>query len=37
MKKLNWGWRIALLYGGFVVFILIMVFKTTTVHDDLVS
>lgn len=37
MKKLNWGWRIALLYGGFVVFILIMVFKTTTVHDDLVT
>lgn len=37
MKKLNWGWRISILYSGFVVFMLFMVFKTTTVKDDLVT
>ncbi len=37
MKKLNWGWGIVLLYSGFVAFMLLMVFKTTTVKDDLVT
>lgn len=37
MKKLNWGWRISILYSGFVVFMLFMAFKTTTVKDDLVT
>lgn len=37
MKNLNWGWRIVILYGGFVVFMLVMVYKTTTVKDALVS
>ncbi len=37
MKNLNWGWRIVILYGGFVLLILFLVYKTTTVKDDLVS
>lgn len=37
MKKLNWGWRIALLYGGFVLLMLFLVYKTSTVKDDLVT
>mgnify|MGYP003351831803 CR=1 FL=1 len=37
MKNINWGWRIVMLYGGFVVLILFLVYKTTTVKDDLVT
>ena len=37
MKKLNWGWGIAILYGSFVLLILFLVWKTTTVKDDLVT
>ncbi len=37
MKKLNWGWRIVILYGGFMSLILFLVWKTTTVKDDLVA
>ncbi|MFN8311003.1 MAG: FixH family protein [Chitinophagales bacterium] len=37
MKKFNWGWRIASLYIGFVLLILFLVYKTTTVKDDLVT
>lgn len=37
MKQINWGWRIVILYGGFVVLILFLVYKTTTVKDDLVT
>jgi hypothetical protein len=37
MKNLNWGWRIVILYGGFVLMMLFLVWKTTTVKDDLVS
>jgi len=37
MKKLNWGWRITILYSGFVVLMLFLVYKTTTVKDDLVT
>ncbi|MCW5907154.1 MAG: FixH family protein [Chitinophagales bacterium] len=36
-NRLNWGWRIALLYGGFVLFMAFLVYKTTTVKDDLVT
>lgn len=34
---INWGWRIVILYGGFVLLILFLVYKTTTVKDDLVT
>lgn len=37
LNKINWGWRIAMLYGGFALFILFLVWKTTTVTDDLVT
>jgi hypothetical protein len=37
MKNLNWGWRIVILYVAFVVFMLAMVIKTTTVKDVLVT
>ena len=37
MKRINWGWRIVILYGGFVAFMLFLVFKTTTVNTDLVT
>ncbi len=37
LTKLNWGWRIALLYVGFVLLMLSLVYKTTTVKDDLVT
>lgn len=37
MKKFNWGWGIALLYTGFAVMMLGLVYKTTTVKDDLVT
>lgn len=35
--KLNWGGKIALLYGGFVIAILCMVFYTMSQQVDLVS
>jgi hypothetical protein len=35
--KMNWGWRIVVLYGGFVTLMLFLVYKTTTVKDDLVA
>ena len=37
MKNINWGWRIVILYSSFVVLILFLVYKTTTVKDDLVT
>ncbi|HLP20290.1 MAG TPA: FixH family protein [Chitinophagales bacterium] len=37
MKKFNWGWGITIFYCGFVVFMVMMVFKTRTVKDDLVT
>lgn len=37
LNKINWGWRIVILYGGFALFILFLVWKTTTVTDDLVT
>lgn len=37
LNKINWGWRIAILYGCFALFILFLVWKTTTVTDDLVT
>jgi hypothetical protein len=37
LLNINWGWRIALLYSGFVVLMLFLVWKTTTVKDDLVT
>lgn len=37
MEKINWGWRIAFLYVGFVCFMGFLVWKTTTVHDSLVD
>lgn len=37
MKKLNWGWGIAIFYTSFAAFILFLVYKTTTVNIDLVT
>jgi hypothetical protein len=37
MKKFNWGWGIAMLYTAFALFILFLVYKTTTVNIDLVT
>ncbi len=37
MKKINWGWRIVMLYGGFVALMSFLVWKTTCVKDDLVT
>lgn len=36
-SKFNWGWKIALLYGGFVCFMLILVFKVSSEKVELVS
>ena len=36
-KKFNWGWKIALLYGGFVCFMLFLVFKASQQKVELVS
>lgn len=35
--KIGWGWKIAVLYGGFVVLILTLVLKANSQHFDLVS
>jgi hypothetical protein len=35
--KITWGWRIAILYGGFVVFMATLVIASTHQHFDLVS
>lgn len=35
--KISWGWRISLLYVGFVAMILILVWKSTTQKIDLVA
>jgi hypothetical protein len=35
--KINWGWRIAMLYIGFLALMLFLVYKTTLIKDDLVS
>jgi nitrogen fixation protein FixH len=35
--KLGWGWRIALLYGGFVGLIMVLVVASSRQHFDLVS
>lgn len=35
--KLNWGWKIAILYGGFVILILALVIGSFRQHFDLVS
>lgn len=34
---MNWGWKIAIGYTGFVVFILFLVFQTTGVDFELVT
>ncbi|MCW3126501.1 MAG: hypothetical protein JWO03_2159 [Bacteroidetes bacterium] len=36
-SKFNWGWKIALLYGGFVCFMLMMVFKASNQKVELVT
>ena len=35
--KIGWGWKIALLYGGFVLLISTMVIASNRQHFDLVS
>src|SRR3954466_6335356 len=35
--KISWGWKIALLYGGFVILISSMVIASNRQHFDLVS
>jgi len=35
--KINWGWKIALLYGGFVILIMTLVIASSRQHFDLVS
>lgn len=35
--KINWGWKIAILYSGFVVLILTLVIGANRQHFDLVS
>ncbi len=35
--KWNWGTKIALVYGGFVVFMVAMVYRSTLQHYDLVT
>ena len=35
--KLNWGWKIAILYGGFMVLIISLVVMSSRQHFDLVS
>jgi hypothetical protein len=35
--KINWGWKIALVYGGFVTLILCLVIASNHQHFDLVS
>jgi nitrogen fixation protein FixH len=37
LKGLGWGWRIGLLYGGFVALILTLVVGSSRQHFDLVS
>ncbi|MCS6934912.1 MAG: FixH family protein [Chitinophagales bacterium] len=37
IRKLNWGWGLALMYGGFAVFIIFLVIKTYEINDDLVT
>jgi hypothetical protein len=37
LKGLSWGWRIAVLYGGFVALILTLVIGSSLQHFDLVS
>ena len=36
-KKINWGWGIALFYGGFVLFMLFMVWCTSLMQPELVT
>ena len=35
--KIGWGWKIALMYGGFVVLIMALVIASSRQHFDLVS
>lgn len=35
--KFSWGWKITILYAGFVVLILTLVYKSSHQHFDLVS
>lgn len=37
MTRIHWGWRIAMLYGSFVVFILYMVYRSVQMKTDLVT
>jgi nitrogen fixation protein FixH len=37
MKGFNWGWKIFIVYGGFVAFMLFLVYKTSKVNIDLVT
>ncbi len=34
---MNWGYKITIFFTGFVIFILFMVYKTTTVKSELVA
>ena len=36
-SKFNWGWKIAILYGGFVCFMLVMVFIASNQKVELVT
>ena len=35
--KINWGWKIGILYGGFVILIVTLVVASSRQHFDLVS
>lgn len=35
--RISWGYKIAILYCSFAVFIAVMVVKSSTLHDDLVT
>lgn len=37
LDKINWGWRITIVYLGFVVFMLMLVFKTQQQDIELVT
>lgn len=37
LQKINWGWRIAIVYSGFVVLMLFMVYQSTQMKAELVT
>ena len=36
-KKFNWGWGLAIVYSGFVMFMLFMVWRSTVLKTELVT